>query len=196
MARLSQLPFINRRLDVGHAGEVMSAITTWKTLIEALEHEISLLTRLRDLARAGRRPLVELDVGAVEQWTNRQRELLSALANAGSERARAQRECLPVQVRGVGGSGPLASTVTLHALAGRAPGQFGLRLRQQGDALRQLRDEIALVTTRNEVLIKQVVEFTDHFGKGLADSQREDSYDARGKLADMAASGDLYSRAI
>lgn len=64
----------------------MSAITSWKTLIEALEQEISLLTRLRDLARAGHRPLVELDVTAVEEWTTRQRELLSALATAGSQR--------------------------------------------------------------------------------------------------------------
>ena len=174
----------------------MSAITSWKTLIEALEEEISLLTRLRDLARAGHRPLVELDVSAVEEWTTRQRELLSALATAGSDRARAQRDCLPVPVRGVGGSGPLASTVTLHALAGRAPGQFGVRLRQQGDTLRQLRDEIALVTTRNEILIRQVVEFTDHFGKGLAEANTEEVYDAKGARATTAGSGDLYSRAI
>jgi len=174
----------------------MSAITSWKTLIDALAQEISLLTRLRDLARAGHRPLVELDVTAVEEWTTRQRELLSSLANAGSERARAQRDCLPAQVRGVGGSGPLVSTVTLHTLAGRAPGQFGVRLRQQGDALRQLRDEIALVTTRNEILIKQVVEFTDHFGRGLAEANRDDSYDAKGHMADSAGAGDLYSRAI
>ena len=174
----------------------MSAITSWKSLIEALEQEISLLTRLRDLARAGHRPLVELDVTAVEAWTTRQRELLSALANAGSQRARAQRACLPAQVRGVGGSGPLASTVTLHTLSGRAPGQFGVRLRQQGDTLRQLRDEIALVTTRNEILIKQVVQFTDHFGKGLAENNREDSYDATGRLSDAAGAGDIYSRAI
>ena len=174
----------------------MSAITSWKTLIEALEQEISLLTRLRDLARAGHRPLVELDVSAVEEWTTRQRALLSSLADAGSQRARAQRECLPAQVRGVGGTGPLASTVTLHTLAGRAPGQFGVRLRQQGDALRQLRDEIALVTTRNEILIKQVVEFTDHFGKGLADSNRDDAYDASGRKAGASGGGDLYSRAI
>jgi len=174
----------------------MSAITSWKTLISALEEEITLLTRLRDLARAGHRPLVELDVAAVEEWTTRQRALLSALATAGSDRARAQRDCLPAQVRGVGGSGPLASTVTLHALVGRAPGQFGVRLRQQGDTLRQLRDEIALVTTRNEILIKQVVEFTDHFGKGLAESNRENAYDATGQIADNAGAGDLYSRAI
>ncbi len=174
----------------------MSAITSWKTLIEALEEEISLLTRLRDLARAGHRPLVELDVSAVEEWTCRQRELLTALATAGTDRARAQRDCLPAQVRALGGSGPLASTVTLHALAGRAPGQFGVRLRQQGDTLRQLRDEIALVTTRNEILIKQVVEFTDHFGQGLADANAEESYDSAGLRSEAGGSGDLYSRAI
>lgn len=99
-------------------------------------------------------------------------------------------------MRGVGGNGPLASTVTLHTLAGRAPGQFGVRLRQQGDTLRQLRDEIALVTTRNEILIKQVVEFTDHFGRGLAETNRDDSYDANGHMADVVGAGDLYSRAI
>ena len=45
-------------------------------------------------------------------------------------------------------------------------------------------------------LIKQVVEFTDHFGQGLAEANREDAYDATGQMADNAGAGDLYSRAI
>ena len=174
----------------------MSHATEWNTLINALEKEINLLQHLRDLAKAGHRPLVELDVSAVEQWVGRQRELLSALALAGNERSVAQDACLPAAARGVGGNGPLASTVTLHALVGRAPSGLGSRLRQQGDALRQLRDEIALVTTRNEILIRQVVEFTDHFGESLARSTQKESYDANGQLAELAGAGDLYSGAI
>ncbi|HCP44562.1 MAG TPA: hypothetical protein DIU15_00775 [Deltaproteobacteria bacterium] len=174
----------------------MSELTAWNSLIDALENEIQLLCRLRDLAKAGHKPLVELDVAAVEEWVGRQRELLQALSEAGSTRGRAQDACLPENARGAGGNGPLGSTITLHALVGRAPEPVGNRLRQQGDALRQLRDEIALVTTRNEILIQQVVEFTDHFGQGLAASTQDESYDQKGQHNDLTGSGDLFSGAM
>ena len=174
----------------------MSPNPHWHRLVEALEAELRLLGRLRDAADEGKEPLVRLDVPEVEAWTARQNALMEELAHAGAARAVHQEACLPPAARGIAGDGPLARTVTLHALVAAAPPEEGRRLRQQRDALRQLRDEIAVITRRNEVLIAQVLEFGQHLGEGLAESTTEHAYDARGQSAESKRSGELFRRSI
>jgi flagellar biosynthesis/type III secretory pathway chaperone len=132
----------------------------------------------------------------VEAWTARQQRIIEDLATAGAARAEEQEACLPAAARGIAGDGPLARTVTLHALVAAAPPSEGRRLRQQRDALRQLRDEIAVITRRNEVLIAQVLEFGQHLGEGLVESTTEHAYDARGQAAEKQRSGELFRRSL
>lgn len=174
----------------------MSPNPQWKRLVEALDSELSLLARLRNHADAGQDPLVRLDVPAVETWSLKQAELLDDLAAAGAERAENQEACLPTPARGISGSGRLARAVTLHALAAAAPAFCAQQLRQQRDALRQLRDEIAVLSRRNEVLIAQVLEFTQHLGQGLVTQTRNPGYDASGQASAQASSGELFRRSI
>jgi flagellar biosynthesis/type III secretory pathway chaperone len=174
----------------------MSPNPHWQRLVEALESELKLLGRLRDVADEGKAPLVRLDVPEVEAWTARQHEIMAKLATAGAKRARHQEACLPASARGIAGDGPLARTVTLHAIVAAAPPTESRRLRQQRDALRQLRDEIAVISRRNEVLIGQVLEFTQHLGEGLVESTTEHAYDAQGQSADKQRSGELFRSSI
>ncbi len=174
----------------------MSPNPHWQRLVEALHVELTLLGRLRDIADEGKEPLVCLDVPEVEAWTARQHTLMGELADAAVARARHQEACLPPAARGIAGDGPLARTVTLHALVAAAPPAQGRRLRQQRDALRQLRDEIAVITRRNEVLIAQVLEFSQHLGEGLVESTTEHAYDARGQSAESQRSGELFRRSL
>ena len=83
-----------------------------------------------------------------------------------------------------------------RALIARAPHGSAERLRQQRDALRQLRDEIAAISARNEALTRQVLEMTDHLGEGLQNATCSSSYDARGQGAEVSLSGDLFTGAI
>ena len=121
---------------------------------------------------------------------------MAELVLAGDSRATHQEACLPASARGIAGDGPLARTVTLHALVAAAPPEQGRRLRQQRDALRQLRDEIAVITRRNEVLIAQVLEFSQHLGEGLVESTTEHAYDAQGQAAESQRSGELFRRSL
>lgn len=174
----------------------MSPNPHWQSLVEALEAELRLLGRLRDVADEGKEPLVRLDVPEVEAWTARQHEIMQELAQAGIARAEHQEACLPPAARGIAGDGPLARTITLHALVAAAPPVQGRRLRQQRDALRQLRDEIAVISRRNETLIAQVLEFSQHLGEGLAEQTTESAYDAQGRSAEQRRSGELFRRAL
>ena len=174
----------------------MSPNPHWQRLVEALEIELSLLGRLRDVADEGKEPLVRLDVPEVEAWTARQQGIIEQLGSAGRVRAEHQEACLPPAARGIAGDGPLARTVTLHALVAAAPPSEGRRLRQQRDALRQLRDEIAVISRRNEVLIAQVLEFSQHLGEGLVESTTEHAYDANGQSAESQRSGELFRRSL
>ncbi|MCP4870121.1 MAG: flagellar protein FlgN [Proteobacteria bacterium] len=174
----------------------MNNKTPFATLADALDTELSLLTELRDLGVAAHHPLVTLDLPCVERWTRKQHVLLNRLADAAVARADLQEACLPERARGLAGSGGLAATVTLHALIARAPHGSAERLRQQRDALRQLRDEIAAISARNEALTRQVLEMTDHLGEGLQNATRSSSYDARGQGAEVSLSGDLFTGAI
>ena len=84
------------------------------------------------------------------------------------------------------------------ALIGRAPRAVAQRLRQLRDGLRQIRDEIALLASRNEALIAQVLMFTDHLGQSLAATE-DSAYTAAGGLADKRerlASGGLFTSAL
>ena len=155
-----------------------------------------MLMRLRDINASAYEPLMKLDVPAVEDWVSAQQQMLADLADTSALRADIQERCLPSGARGIAGSGGLATTVTLHALIGRAPREIAGRLRQQRDHLRQLRDEIAILSTRNEVLISQVLSFTDHLGEELVNEAQEPAYTASGKQANTRHSGELFTSAI
>lgn len=174
----------------------MNQETSFQSLVEALDTEITLLRHLRDLGEQAYGPLLRLEVGAVEAWVAQQGTLLQRIVEAAAVRADLQEACLPPRARGIAGGGGLATTVTLHALVARAPSQQAARLRQQRDALRQLRDEIAVISARNEALIGQVLSFTDHLGEGLAASTRTRGYDATGRQDEAALSGELFTGAI
>ena len=176
----------------------MSTDKSFQSLIQALDIELALLKQMRDLTQEAHEPLARLEVDAVEVWVECQKQLLSRISEASELRADLQEACLPETARGIAGSGGLANTVTLHALIGRAPRAISGRLRQQRDSLRQLRDEIAVLTTRNEALIAQVLSFTDHLGRSLAETE-EESYDASGTLSDRSdrlSKGELFTSAL
>jgi hypothetical protein len=174
----------------------MNQETSFQSLVEALDTEITLLRQLRELGEQAYGPLLRLEVAAVEAWVADQASLLRRIADAAAVRADLQEACLPPRARGIAGGGGLATTVTLHALVARAPREHAAQLRQQRDALRQLRDEIAVVSARNEALIGQVLSFTDHLGDGLAASTRTRGYDASGRQDDASLSGELFTGAI
>lgn len=174
----------------------MTTKTPFASLADALDSELRLLTELRDLGVAAHHPLVTLDLTGVERWTRKQHALLNRLADAALGRVELQEACLPERARGIAGSGGLASTVTLHALIARAPHGAAERLRQQADALRRLRDEIAAISARNEALTRQVLEMTDHLGDSLQAATRSSGYDARGQGSEVSLSGDLFTGAI
>ncbi len=174
----------------------MTADAPFTSLVTALDREIGLLEQLRDLGIEAREPLVRLDVSGVERWASSQRDLLTRIEEAARDRADLQEACLPPRARGIAGGGGLANTVTLHALIARAPSVEAERMRQQRDAVRQLRDEISAVSARNEVLIAQVLDMTDHLGDGLVDATRQDGYDAAGRSNGQTISGDLFSGAL
>lgn len=174
----------------------MNQETSFQSLVEALDTEITLLRQLRDLGEQAYGPLLRLEVTGVELWVAEQRTLLQRIARAAAVRADLQEACLPPRARGIAGGGGLATTVTLHALVARAPRGQATRLRQQRDALRQLRDEIAVVSARNEALIGQVLSFTDHLGDGLVESTRTGGYDSAGQQDEAALSGELFTGAI
>lgn len=174
----------------------MTAEAPFSSLVAALDDEIRLLEQLRDLGVEAREPLLRLDVATVEKWVTQHRNVLVLIEGAARVRADLQEACLPPRARGIAGGGGLANTVTLHALCARAPAREAGRLRQQRDALRLLRDEISAVSARNEVLIAQVLEMTDHLGDGLADAARQDGYDAAGRTSDVLMSGELFNGAL
>ena len=173
----------------------MTTEMPFQSLIQALDIEMALLKQLRDLSEEAYLPLTNLDVDSVEVWVGCQKQLLSRISEAAELRADLQEACLPAAARGIAGSGGLANTVTLHALIGRAPRAIAGRLRQQRDTLRQLRDEIAALTVRNEALIGQVLAFTDHLGRTLAETG-QDAYDALGLPADRLSAGELFTSAL
>ena len=174
----------------------MNQESSFQSLVEALDTEITLLRQLRDLGERAYGPLLRLEIATVEAWVAEQASLLGRISEAAAVRADLQEACLPPRARGIAGGGGLATTVTLHALVARAPSAHAARLRQQRDALRQLRDEIAIVSTRNEAMIGQVLSFTDHLGDGLAASTRTRGYDASGQQNDAVHSGELFTGAI
>ncbi len=174
----------------------MTTKTPFASLADALQRELKLLAELRDLGIRAHHPLVGLDLVGVEGWVKEQNVLLGRLAQAGLTRIQLQEHCLPKRARGLFGASGLATTVTLHALISRAPARAAERLRQQRDALRQLRDEIAAISARNEALARQVLDMTDHLGDGLQASARTPSYTATGHGSEVTTSGDLFSRSI
>lgn len=174
----------------------MNPVTPFESLADALDAEMALLRTLRDLSEQATATLLSLDVPAVERWVEQQRDLLGRVAEVAAVRADLQEACLPPRARGIAGGGGLATTVTLHALVARAPSPWSARLRQQRDALRQLRDEIAVIAARNEALVAQVLSFTGHLGDGLAARVRTPGYDAAGRESDATLSGDLFTGAL
>jgi len=176
----------------------MTADKPFQSLIQSLDIELTLLNQLRELTEEAHGPLSRLEVDVVEVWVQCQKELLSRISEASELRADLQEACLPSTARGIAGTGGLANTVTLHALIGRAPRATAARLRQQRDSLRQLRDEIAVLASRNETLIAQVLVFTDHLGHSLAETG-DNSYTAAGGLSeprDRLAAGELFTSAL
>jgi len=176
----------------------MTAEKPFQSLIQSLDIELSLLKQMRDLTEEAYGPLSRLEIDIVEVWVQCQKELLSRVSVASDLRADLQEACLPRSARGIAGTGGLANTVTLHALIGRAPRAVATRLRQQRDILRQLRDEIAVLASRNETLIAQVLVFTDHLGHSLAESG-DDSYTALGGLSapgERLSTGELFTSAL
>ncbi len=174
----------------------MSTTIPWNPLLDALDAEVALLRELLSRSVAAQEPLTKLDVPAVETWAVDHRQLLGRLNECSKQRASVQEQCLPASIRGVAGPGPVAQAITLHALSQRAPAPVGKRLRQRRDTLRGLRDEVALVASRNEVLIRQVIDFTVHLGESLVAANADNSYDAEGQHNESGATGALYRRAL
>ena len=162
----------------------------WTTLCSALEDEVRRLTALRSHADRGADLMMALDVPGIEVWAAEEAALLEEMVRRAGERQEAMKAVLPR------GTAVLSGRVTLLTLIQFAPLAIATRLRQVRSQLEELRDELALVTSRNEILARQVLTFTEQFGRSLASNEKPAAYDARGLLADAADSGELLALSL
>jgi len=155
----------------------------WTELVRALGAELERLTDLRTHADHGAQLMLAMDVPGIERWAEEQQSLLSELAGLASVRTEALLRCLPSSPASTSAGG-LAARMTLLSIIQFAPQWVARRLRTMRSRLRELRDEIALVSSRNEILVRQALEFTEELGRSLASNERPASaYNARGQAA-------------
>ena len=168
----------------------------WNALCDALSEELELLDALRTHADAGASLMMAMDVPGIERWAQEQDRILSALADQNRCRASALQACLPAEVQVT--SQGMVGRMSLLAIIQVAPQWVARRLRTVRARLRELRDEIALITSRNEILVRQALMFTEDLGRSLASTQQPSSaYDARGRSASEAAgSGELLELSV
>jgi len=159
----------------------MSHSTRWNALCQALEAEASRLDALRAHAATGADIILTMDIPGLERWTSEQQMLLAELGRLAEARSEATRACLNARALPAVKSG-LAERVTFLTLLRVAPGRIADRLRSLRQRLSGLRDDLALVTSRNEVLLRQVLAFTDELGQSLVAGEPS-GYDASGQLA-------------
>lgn len=168
----------------------------WNALCAALSEELELLDTLRTHADAGADLMLAMDVPGIERWAQEQDRILLALAEQNRCRVSALQACLPstVEVRSEG----MAGRMSLLAIIQVAPQWVARRLRTVRGRLRELRDEIALITSRNELLVRQALMFTEDLGRSLASTHQPSSaYDARGRSASEAAgAGELLELSV
>ncbi len=160
----------------------------WQELVQALDQEIDLVRSLRDLVANVRQALARIQVSLVLDWVGRQRSLLTRLEEAGAVRREVIARCIP-------GAADVGA-VSFRTLIAVAPEEAAPRLREQSESLRQLRDEVAQHSARNEALVRQVLEFTDEIGRSLASRHDDPSYVATGRRAQLAMAGDLVRQSL
>jgi hypothetical protein len=159
----------------------------WNELVDALGEEIADLDALRDHAETGAGLMMAMDIGGIERWAGEQQQILARMVRLAARRSAALAACLPSGALPAPGGG-LAARVTLLSIIQLAPVWAARRLRGLRTRLRELRDEIALVTSRNEILVRQALEFTGELGRSLSPGASAPSaYDARGQASVSAA---------
>lgn len=168
----------------------------WNELCRALSEELDCVMEVRMHADEGAERMLAMDIPGIEEWAAHQEVLLARLGHLGTRRAKALQSCLP-------GSGDVEPTgmvgrQTLAAVLRLAPATVAPLLKSMRDRLRQLRDEVGLVTARNEVLVRQALAFTDELGRSLAgDVQPATGYNAQGAAAGATtARGELLALSL
>ncbi len=172
----------------------MTHSTRWTTLCQALEAEASRLDQLKAHAASGADVILRMDIPGLEVWTTEQQQLMAQLAQLGQVRSQATRACLATDDLPQVSSG-LAERITFLTLLGFAPARIADRLRSLRETLRGLRDDLSLVTSRNEVLLRQVLSFTDELGQSLT-GPKPNGYDANGRLAADGGGGGLLELSL
>lgn len=158
----------------------MTNPTRWNALCQALEAEVARLDALREHAATGADVILKMDVPGLERWTAEQQVMLGELARLADARTEATRACLGAKLPPARSG--LAERVTFLTLLRLAPQRIADRLRGLRDSIRGLKDELTLVTSRNEVLLRQVLAFTDELGRSLVAGEPT-GYDAAGRMA-------------
>ncbi len=172
----------------------MTHPTRWNALCQALEAEVSRLDELKAHAAIGADVILRMDIPGLESWTAEQQQLLAGLSQLGKARSEATRACLSTGGLPKVSSG-LAERITFLTLLGVAPSRIAERLRSLRGRLRGLRDELSLVTSRNEVLLRQVLAFTDELGQSLT-APKPNGYDATGRMAADGGGGGLLELSL
>ena len=169
----------------------------WTELVDALGAEIGHLDSLRSHADEGSKLMLAMDVPGIEQWAAQHQRILSELSDLSSRRQSALEECVPGTITTVG-EGGLAARMSLLSIIQFAPHWVARRLRAMRSRLRELRDELALVTSRNEILAVQALEFTEELGRSLVSVEADaGGYNARGKAAaGTAGAGELLELSL
>ena len=159
----------------------MTNPTRWNALCQALEAEASRLDAIRAHAATGADVILTMDIPGLEAWTAEQQLQLAELARLAEVRSEATRACLNLGGLPAARSG-LAERVTFLTLLRVAPALVADKLRAVRSRLTGLREELTLVTSRNEVLLRQVLSFTDELGRSLVAGDST-GYDAAGRMA-------------
>lgn len=171
--------------------------TAWTELVDALGAEIGHLDSLRNHADVGSELMLAMDVPGIERWAAQHQSILSGLNDLALRRQSALEKCLPGTTTRVGRGG-LAARMSLLSIIQFAPHWVARRLRTMRSRLRELRDEIALVTSRNEILAVQALEFTEELGRSLISVEAQPGgYNALGKAASgTAGAGELLELSL
>lgn len=172
----------------------MTHPTRWNALCQALEAEATRLDQLKAHAASGADVILRMDIPGLELWTAEQQTLMAELSQLGKTRSEATRACLATGDLPAASSG-LAERITFLTLLGFAPARIAERLRSLRERLRGLRDDLSLVTSRNEVLLRQVLAFTDELGQSLT-APKPNGYDATGRLAADGGGGGLLELSL
>jgi len=168
----------------------------WNELCRALREELDCMADVRLHADEGAERMLAMDIPGIEEWAGHQELLLARLSRLAKRRGTALQACLPaagaLELTGMVGRQTLAVVLRM------APAAVAPILRELRDRLRQLRDEVGLVTARNEVLVRQALAFADELGRNLAGVvEPAAGYTAQGDAEDAeAARGELLALSL